>query len=289
MNPTQTRSRRRQPWRQRSLGLLVRYLGGVLGGLILATLVLSITLVPIFRPVDPYTQDLTRILEPPNHGRWFGTDDFGRDLFARVAVGGRFSLLMSNLAVFVGGFVGIPLGLVAGMFGGWIDTVVMRATEVLLAFPFILLAILAVTILGGGMWNAAFAIGIAVIPSFARLVRGSVLGVMQSEYITAARALGANRVRIATHHVLRSVATPIVIQATYSMGVGVLSAGALSFVGLGVQPPTPEWGALLATGRGFMLEAPHIVLLPGLALSLAIVGFNLVGDALRLALEPRLR
>lgn len=266
-----------------------RYAGGVVGVFLLAVLAFSMTLFPLFHRIDPYTQDLRNILEAPNKSHWFGTDEFGRDLMSRVIAGGRVSVALSALAVLLGMAIGVPIGLVAGFFGGMTDLILMRVVDILLAFPFILLAVLVVTLAGSGSVNAALAIGVATIPAFARLTRSSTARVVTLEYVTAARAIGCSDLRVALRHVVPNVFTPIIIQATYSLATGVLSIGTLSFIGLGVQPPTPEWGGMLATGRRFMHEAPHVVLFPGLALCLTTIAITLIGDALRAAYEPRLR
>jgi ABC-type dipeptide/oligopeptide/nickel transport system permease subunit len=210
-------------------------------------------------------------------------------MLSRVVVGGQVSLIVASLGVAVGMTIGLPIGLASGLLGGRTDAVLMRAIDVMLAFPSILLAILLVALIGSGVLNTAVAIGISAVPVFARLVRGAGLVVVASDYVLAARSIGCSNLRIALKYLLPNISTPIIIQASYSLGVSILRAGSLGFLGLGVQPPNPEWGALLASGRNYIQESYYIVLFPGLALSLAVVGVNLLGDAVRLAIEPRQR
>jgi ABC-type dipeptide/oligopeptide/nickel transport system permease subunit len=266
---------------------LSRYWSGFVGASILSVLLFGIVLLPLIRPVNPFRQDLSRVLEGPSAEHPFGTDEFGRDLLSRVMVGGQVSLIVASLGVVVGMMIGLPIGLASGLFGGWTDAVLMRGIDVMLAFPSILLAILLVTVIGSGVANTAIAIGVSSVPVFARLVRGAGLVVVASEYVLAARSIGCSNLRIAVRHILPNVSTPIIVQASYALAVSILRAGSLGFLGLGVQPPSPEWGALLASGRNYIQEGYHIVFFPGLALSLAVVGFNLLGDAVRLAIEPR--
>jgi len=269
--------------------LVRRYVGGLVGGLILAVLLLLVVVLPLIRTVDPFRQDLGRVLEFPSAEHPFGTDEFGRDVLSRVAAGGRVSLLTATLATALGVAFGIPLGLASGLFGGLTDSMIMRAMDVMLAFPSILLAILLVTVIGSGILNTALAIGLSTIPHFARLIRGSTLQVTTADYVGAARSIGCGNLRIAVTHVLPNISTPIVIQSTFTLARAILRAGSLGFLGLGVQPPTPEWGALIAAGRNNIQDGWHNVLFAGLALSLAVVGINMVGDAIRLAVEPRHR
>lgn len=247
-------------------------------------------LAPLVAPRDPLAQDLTAALRPPaRDGFALGTDHLGRDVLSRIVFGARISLGIGAAAVLLGLLGGIPLGLVSGYYGGWIDSVVMRTADVLLAVPHILLAILVAATYGIGYWPLVLAIGFPDIPVFARLVRASALAVTRTDYVAAAQALGLPEARILARHVLPNLLGPLLVQATFSVATAILAAGALSFLGLGIQPPTPEWGSMLAQARPYMRVAPHLITFPGLALALLIVGINLLGDAARLAYDPRFR
>lgn len=256
----------------------------VLGGLIAAAV-----LGDLLAPFDPTQTDLSRRLLPPGPQHPFGTDDFGRDVLSRVLLGARVSLQVGFVAVGVALSAGVPIGLVAGFRGGWVDDVLMRLMDVLFSFPAILLAITILAILGPGAVNAMIAVGVVYTPIFARITRGSVLSVREELYVDAARSLGAGDLRLMRLHVLPNVMGPIIVQTSLSLAFAILSEAALSFLGLGVQPPTPSWGRMLAEGRGFMQQAWWMALFPGLAILLTVLSFNLVGDALRDALDPRQR
>jgi ABC-type dipeptide/oligopeptide/nickel transport system permease subunit len=258
------------------LGLL-----GVLLGLSLAA--------PLLTSADPERQQLARALQPVSREHPLGTDHLGRDMLARVLYGGRLSLLIGFLAVGIGLAVGVPLGALSGFQGGTTDLVIQRVADVLLSFPGFLLALSLVSVLGVGLQNVVIAVGVGAVPSFIRLVRASVLSIRAQTYVEAAEALGQRRLLIVFRHVLPNAMAPVIVQATLSLGSAILVAAGLGFLGLGVQPPTAEWGAMLGEGRQYIFRAPALTTFPGLAIFLAVLGFNLFGDGLRDALDPRLR
>jgi peptide/nickel transport system permease protein len=257
-------------------------------GLGLIGVFLAIAIVaPWVAPHSPIAQDLSRRLSPPSSEFWMGTDDFGRDVFSRVLYGARISLRIGFVAVALSLVVGGVLGLVAGFYGGTVDLVLMRAVDVMLAFPAILLAIAVVAVLGPSLNNAMVAVGITGVPVYARLVRGVVLQVKGLEYVTATRALGAGDVRLLLGSVLPNCVAPVLVQTTLGLATAVLDAAGLTFLGLGAQPPTPEWGAMLSQGHELILDAPWVLTAPGIAILLSVLGFNLLGDGLRDAFDPR--
>ena len=259
------------------------------GLLLVGFLAVAAILAPVVGPSDPIAQDLDARLLPPSRQHWLGTDDLGRDLVSRIVYGGRVSLTVGIVSIGLALIVGTLLGLVAGFYAGWADSVTMRIMDIMLAFPATLLAIFIVGIRGPGLNNAMLAIGVINIPIFARIVRGSVLRVRHEEFIEAARALGASQTRILGRHVLPNTLAPIIVQGTLGIGAAILEAAGLSFLGLGAQAPTPEWGAMLTNTREFLRDAPWAATFPGIAILLAVVGFNLLGDGLRDALDPRLK
>ena len=265
-------------------------------GLVIISLFLVMALFsPFLAPHDPLEQSLYDKLKPPvwdEGGTWthpLGTDDFGRDLLSRIIYGSRISMLVGVVAVSISLFFGTFAGAIAGFYGGVIDTIIMRFMDLLLAFPSILLAIVIVAFLGPSLENAMIAIGVVSIPRYARIVRGSVLEEYSKDYVQAARALGARDGRLIFIHILPNCLAPLIVQTTLGFASAILEAAALSFLGLGAQPPTPEWGAMLANGRSLILRAWWAVTFPGLMILFAVLGFNLLGDGLRDALDPRLR
>ena len=253
--------------------------------------VLVLAVVAVFghwlAPFDPTSMDFTSRFAPPSWTHPFGTDDFGRDVFSRVLYGAAVSFKVAFIAVGISGTVGVLLGLSAGFVGGWIDEVIMRVMDILFAFPAVLLAITVMAILGRGVGNAMVAIAIVYIPIFARVTRGAVISVRGREYVTAARAMGQGSWRIMLRHILPNSLGPIIVQTSLSLAFAILAEAALSFFGLGTQPPEPSWGRMLSEGRSFLHQAPWMGIFPGLAIMVAVLGFNLLGDGLRDVLDPR--
>ena len=266
--------------------LLKNRLAAAGGVLLLGFLLLAIA-APLAAPHDPYAQNLYERLQPPSLAYPFGTDDFGRDVLSRVIYGARISLRVGVAAVLIALVLGVPIGLVSGYWGGALDQVLMRAMDLMLAFPSILLAIAIVAILGPGLENAMLAVGIVAVPQYARLVRASALTVRGQDDVQAVRALGAGDFRILFFSILPNCLTPLIVQSTLGLATAILDAAGLSFLGLGAQPPTPEWGAMLTGGRELVLRAPWVLTFPGVAIFLTVLAFNLVGDGLRDALDPR--
>ena len=267
----------------------------VAGLVIVIAFVLTAICAPLLSPHDPIATSLYDQLKPPvwhADGTWkniLGTDDLGRDILSRLIYGARVSLLVAVFSVGLAFGVGTLLGAIAGYYRGFRDSVIMRVMDIILAFPYILLAIVVVAYLGPSLRNAMIAIGITYVPRFARIVRGSVLEECGKDYVTAARAVGARDWRIILIAVLPNCLGPLIVQTTLSFASAILDAAALSFLGLGAQPPTPEWGAMIANSRALILRAPWVMTFPGIAILLAVLGFNLFGDGLRDALDPRLR
>ncbi len=274
---------------------LFRNKTGVAGLVIITIFVLCAVLAPVLSPHNPVEIALYEQLKPPvwEEGgamkNILGTDDMGRDMLSRLIYGARVSLMVGLVSVGIALFLGTLFGAIAGYYGGWLDNIIMRIMDIILAFPGILLAIVIVAYLGPGLKNAMMAIGIIAIPRFARIVRASVLEENEKDYVLAARAVGARNRRIIFNTILPNCLAPIIVQASLGFGSAILDAAGLSFLGLGAQPPIPEWGAMIAMGRSMILRAWWVMTLPGLAILLGVLGFNLLGDGLRDALDPRLR
>ena len=259
------------------------------GGAIVLVAVLAALLGPWLVPFDPAAQELALRLEGPTGAHWFGLDELGRDIFARVLSGARISLLVGLVVVSVSATVGVTLGSVAGYAGGRVDEAISRLIDILLAFPGLLLAIALVAVLGPSLTNVVLALSLIGWVGYARLVRGQVLRARELEFVQAARALGATTTRILVHHIVPTTLPAVTVQATLGMGGAILAEAALSFLGLGVQPPTPSWGTMLNYGRGHLLDAPHLTVFPGVAIAVLVLGFNFLGDGLRDALDPATR
>ncbi|MEF2072012.1 ABC transporter permease [Consotaella aegiceratis] len=266
---------------------MVRRANLVLGALLVGSIVVVAIFAPLIATTSPEAQDLMNTLSGPSAMHWFGTDDFGRDIFSRVVYGARISLLEVVISVGISCAIGVPLGLIAGTLGGRLDQVIMWVMDILFAFPGIILAILLVSVLGASLFNMMLAIGIFAIPVYARLSRNIALGLKQMEYVEAATALGASIWRVMFDHILRNSLGPIIVQSTLTAGTVVLAAASLSFLGLGAQPPTPEWGAMMSAGRNYLGVDIYLSLFPGLAVTIMVLGFNILGDGLRDLLDPR--
>ncbi len=259
-------------------------------GLILTVALVIVALAaPLLSPYDPTAQDTARRLEAPSREHLLGLDGLGRDVLSRIVWGARVSLRVGFSVVFLAASVGIALGAISGYFGGAIDTLIMRLTDILLAFPGILLAIALVAVLGPSLNNVILALATIGWVAYARLVRGQVLKVREMEYVTAAKALGARSPRVIILHVLPNVINPVIVMATLGLAGAILSEAALSFLGLGVQPPTPSWGAMLTEGRRYLGLANHLAIFPGAAIMMAVMGLNFLGDGLIDALDPKFR
>jgi peptide/nickel transport system permease protein len=258
------------------------------GFVIVAIVFVAAIAAPWVLPWDPATQDLPNRLEGPTLEHWFGLDELGRDILARVLLGARVSLLVGLVVVGVSSIVGMAVGAVSGYYGGKVDQIIGRVMDVLMAFPGMLLAIALVAVLGPSLVNVVLALAVIGWVGYARLVRGQVLRAREFEYVNAARALGAGTLRILARHVLPTAVPPLLVQATLGMAGAILSEAALSFLGLGVQPPTPSWGTMLDAGRAHLFDAPHLTIFPGLAIALLVLGFNFLGDGLRDKVDPKL-
>ncbi|WP_207480071.1 ABC transporter permease subunit [Arenibaculum pallidiluteum] len=278
----------RSPWRE----FLRRFRHerlAILAGAFLLVLALVALCAPLVAPYDPAEPDYMRILEGPSAAHWAGTDAYGRDILSRIIYGARISLAVGFLSVTLGGFVGVALGLISGFYGRWVDSAIMRSCDVLLAFPGILLAIGVIAILGPGIDNVIYAVAVFSVPVFARLVRGSTLALKQAVYVDAARAIGVRNRMVMLRHLLPGTLPSVIVYFSMRIGTAILTAASLSFIGLGAQPPSPEWGAMLADGRSYIGVASHVTVFPGLAIFVTVLAFNVLGDGLRDALDPKLK
>jgi len=277
------------PYIQIVIRQFLRHRAAVLGLIVVSLFFLTAVFAKQLTPYSPIVINLSGRLEPPSAEHWLGTDELGRDILSRLIVGSRTTLLITAGAVGVALPVGAALGLVAGYLGGRIDVILSRVIDVLMALPGFLLAIGIIAALGVGTANVAIAVGIYAIPALARIARGSTLVVKAEEYMLAATATGAGHTRIMLRHIAPNILPPLIVQTTLLFATAMLTASSLSFLGLGPQPPTPEWGAMLSTARNFITSAPLLITFPGLAILLVALSFNLMGDGLRDALDPRLR
>ncbi|HID93680.1 MAG TPA: nickel ABC transporter permease subunit NikC [bacterium (Candidatus Stahlbacteria)] len=261
----------------------------VIGAVIILTLLFIAIFAPFIAPHDPIEQNLEKRLLPPNKEYPFGTDHLGRCILSRIIYGTRVSLQIGVIVVGISSIIGVVLGLIAGFRGGLIDEIIMRTVDILLAFPGIILALVIAGILGPSLFNVMLALSLIGWTSYARVVRGTVLSEKEKEFVEAAKALGASDTRIMFYHILPNVMAPVIVMATLGIAHVILAAAALSFLGLGAQPPTPEWGSMLNDGRAFMQTAPHLTIFPGLTIMVTVLAFNFLGDGLRDALDPQLK
>lgn len=286
---TQTITQTKQSKWKEFLSIFMLNKAAMVGAIIIGFYILIALFAPLLAPYDPYEIKLENKLIPPSGDHWMGTDDKGRDILSRIIYGSRLSMGVGFAAVFFGALFGIIFGLIAGYYGKWVDSIIMRMMDIMLAFPGILLALAIISALGPSLINVTIAVGAFSIPLFARIVRGSTLEVKRLEYIDAIRSLGANDFTIIFKHILPNILSPIIVQGTLRLATAILSAAGLSFLGLGAQPPSPEWGTMLSNGRDFLFSAPYIAIFPGLTISILVLGFNIFGDGLRDAFDPRMK
>ena len=258
------------------------------GGLLLGLVAFAALFAPLLSPQDPLEMNPTHLLEAPSALHWLGTDEFGRDILSRVIWGARISLYVGGIAVTIAVVAGVSLGLVTGFYGGLLDDVIARIMDVIFAFPSILLALGIVGALGPGLTNTMLAIGVVYIPVYVRLTRGVTLSIRERDFVVAATVCGADDLRIIRGHILPNLAAPLIVQISLSLSLAILAEAALSFLGLGTQPPDPSWGTMVNTGQRLIELSPWPVVFPGLAIIIAVLGFNLVGDGIRDAIDPRL-
>ena len=257
------------------------------GGLMIAGLIIVAIFAPLLAPYPYDEQDFMAAQEPPSSAHWFGTDEFGRDIFSRIIYASRISLEVGFIAVSIGMFIGGVLGALAGYYGHFLDNLIMRSMDILLAVPSTILAIAIAATLGPGLFNLMLAVGISTIPRYARIVRASVLSLRHMEFIEAAQAVGSSDFRIIAKHILPNCMAPVIVQATLGVASAILNTAGLSFIGLGIQPPTPEWGAMLSGARTYIRDYPYMMVFPGLAIMLTVLSLNFLGDGLRDALDPK--
>jgi ABC-type dipeptide/oligopeptide/nickel transport system permease subunit len=273
--------------RNRSLAKFLANRAAVAGAIIVGAFVLLAVFAPLIAPFDPSKTNFAALRKPPSEIYWLGTDEIGRDILSRLIHGGIASLYAGVVSVFIALAVGMPIGLVAGWFGGWWDAVISRATDALLAVPFLILAIALAAALGPSLTNAMIAIGLSQVPIFVRLTRGQVLAVKTEDFVEGARAVGVPNTLILLRHITPNIMAPLLVQATLTVATAIIAEASLSFLGLGQQPPAPSWGSMLNTAKNYMDSAPWMSISPGLAICLVVLGFNLLGDGLRDALDPR--
>lgn len=269
------------------LARLVRNRSALIGGAIVLAFLLMAVFAPLLPIADPLKSNFLAIRKPPSELYWFGTDELGRDQVSRLFYGAQASLLAGIISVMIALAIGIPFGLLAGWYGGWVDAAISRVTEAMLACPFLILAIAFAAVLGPSLTNAMIAIGLSAVPVFVRLVRAQVMSVKAEDFVEGARAVGARDLRIVVRHILPNILSPVVVQSTLFMAQAIILEAALSFLGLGQQPPAPSWGQMLNVAKNFMEQAPWMSVAPGICIFLAVLGFNLLGDGLRDVLDPK--
>jgi ABC-type dipeptide/oligopeptide/nickel transport system permease subunit len=273
--------------RNRALAKFLANRAAVAGAVIVAAFVLLAIFAPLVAPFDPNKTNFLALRKPPSALYWLGTDEIGRDILSRLIHGGIASLYAGVVSVFIALAVGMPIGLIAGWFGGWADALISRATDALLAVPFLILAIALAASLGPSLTNAMIAIGLSQVPIFVRLTRGQVLSVKTEDFVEGARAVGVPNTLILLRHITPNIMAPLLVQGTLTVATAIIAEASLSFLGLGQQPPAPSWGSMLNTAKNYMDSAPWMSISPGLAICLVVLGFNLLGDGLRDALDPR--
>lgn len=273
--------------RSRALRQLLRHKGALIGGGVVLLFTLAAVLAPLIAPYDPVQSSWIAVRKAPSAVHWLGTDDLGRDVLSRLVWGALASLAAGVISVAVAVAIGVPVGLLAGYAGGWVDAVISRCTEAVLACPFLILAIALAAFLGPSLTNAMIAIGVAATPIFVRLTRGQVLAVKAEDYVQGARAVGCSHLRIVRRYILPNIFSPILVQATLTVAAAIIAEASLSFLGLGQQPPAPSWGSMLNTAKNFMTQAPWMAVFPGIAIFAVVFAFNILGDGLRDALDPR--
>ena len=286
-----SRTQGRLPYSQlrRRWAKLRRNKAALFGGILILIFIVIALLAPVLFPGSPSAPNLMKSLERSSLEHPLGTDELGRPILGRIIYGSRISLLIAVGVVSFGLLIGVPLGLVSGYYRGKVDFGIQRVTDTMLAFPGFLLALALVAVLGVGLKNTVISIGISMVPIYIRLVRGCALSIREEVYVEAARAVGTRDIVILLRHILPNVMVPITVQTSLGMGMAILFAAGLGFLGIGVQPPTPEWGTMLSSGRAYLFHSPHVATFPGIAIVLAVLGFNLLGDGLRDALDPRFR
>jgi len=282
VDPVLSRRPQSRVWRK-----LRGHRSALLGAVLVGVFVLLAVAAPVLPMPDPAAADWGAIRQPPTAAHWLGTDELGRDQLSRMIWGARASLMAGVVSVAIAIAIGVPLGILAGYFGGWIDAIISRCTEALLAIPFLILAIALAAFLGPSLTNAMIAIGIAATPVFIRLTRGQAISIAAEDYVESAHAIGLRTPVILRRYIFPNVLPPVLVQATLTIAGAIIAEASLSFLGLGQQPPAPSWGAMLNTAKNFMTQAPWMAMWPGIAIFLVVLGFNLLGDGLRDALDPR--